>query len=66
MTAPLKVIGKAVALKRGHYHDVNGAVRVVPEGATFDLLEGKPTKGLWFKVLPPEKKSKAPAGEDLA
>lgn len=59
MADQLKVVGKAVALKRGHYPDTSGAVRIVPEGATFDLLEGKPTKSLWFKVLPAEKKKQA-------
>jgi hypothetical protein len=45
-----QVVGKARALKRGHYPTPSGAVRIIPEGAVFDLVEGL-TKARWFVQL---------------
>ena len=58
MPAPRKVVGEAVAVKRGHYPTPDGAhVIVRMPGDKFPLLEGL-EKGSWFqaagKPLPPE------------
>lgn len=45
-----KVIGKAVALKRGHYPKPEGGSRIIPEGQTFEVFEGL-TKSTWFRML---------------
>lgn len=45
------IVGKAVALARGHYRQANGMIVRVREGEVFNLVEGRET-GTWFKRLP--------------
>ena len=45
--ADFKVVGKGVALKRGHYPVPAGSSRIIPEGQSFDVYEGL-EKATWF------------------
>lgn len=47
MTAPRKVVGQAVALKKGEYVRPDGSTYWVQEGDVFDLVEGL-EKSRWF------------------
>lgn len=58
MGKPLKVVGEAVAIKRGHYPTPDGTRTLIRmPGEKFPMLEGW-EKGTWFqaasKPLPPE------------
>jgi hypothetical protein len=66
MPAP-KTPGKAVALKRGHYPDATGRVRIVEPGEVFDLVPGK-TTSRWFQpaekpYVPPKPAVKSTPGD---
>ena len=47
------IVGKAVALARGHYRQANGVIVRIREGEVFNLVEGF-EKATWFKRLPDE------------
>jgi hypothetical protein len=58
MATAREVVGKAVALKRGHYFTPAGGYIIVAEGEVFSLLKGLETSR-WFRrvddkaALPP-------------
>lgn len=59
MRPPYKVVGRAVAIQRGHYPRPDGGSRRIEVGETFDLFEGI-TKGSWFKAIEPGKPAPTP------
>lgn len=65
----LKVVGRAVADKRGEYPLPDGNRRWLQPGESFDLVEGL-TKGRWFTKLPESPKAKPtkakPEASDIA
>lgn len=55
-----KVVGQAVALSQGYYPDDGVHCRVIPEGETFNVVEGLET-ARWFKRLDDKPQAKATA-----